>query len=88
LIALGDAMQRTNETDKSYIGHNEAARAEVFLDFLHGRTDRAGIAHHELSIKLVSAAYYDILRRRHGGLSAPVIQTAPGASDWFSDASR
>lgn len=88
LIALGDAMQRTNETDKSYIGHNEAARAEVFLDFLNGRTDRAGVAHHELSIKLVSAAYYDILRRRQGGLSAPVIQTAPGASDWFSDASR
>lgn len=88
LITLGDAMQRTNETDKSYIGHNEAARAEVFLDFLAGRVDRAGLSHHELSIKLVSAAYYDILRRRGGELTSPVIGMAPGTSSWFSDASR
>ncbi|MEV3950609.1 hypothetical protein AB0K62_24680 [Streptomyces halstedii] len=88
LITLGDAMQRTNETDKSYIGHNEAARAEVFLDFLHESVERAGLSHHDLSIKLVAAAYYDILRRRCGELSSPVVDMAPGAREWFSDAAR
>lgn len=87
-VALGDAMQRTRPGDGKYLGHNEAARGEILNDFLDGRSDRAGLALHETSIKMTAAAYYSMLSANSGQLTQPRVVLGAGSVNWFHDRLR
>jgi hypothetical protein len=88
VIAIGDASQRTGVGSEGYLGHNEAARAELFDDFLNGCGTRSGLAQHELSVKLLAASYYGMLSRRLGRLASPRILLDPLGPGWFEDRRR
>jgi hypothetical protein len=85
-VKLGEKLLHDYAGDAGYLGHNEAAREEIFLDFLAGRDDRAGLHHHELPIKLTAAAYYAMLAANRGLVSLPQLDLrSAGEDDWLTD---
>jgi predicted dehydrogenase len=83
-IRLGDQLERRRSGD-GYLGHNELAREEIFLDFLNENDQRAGIGLHELSVKLTAASYYSILAANEGLITWPELSLDAGESDWLAD---
>lgn len=85
-VALGDST-RHRRVDRTYLGHNEAARLEVLTDFFAEDSSRAGLASHELPVKLTAASYYSMLGRQRGPGSVQISLT-PGEQDWLWTAVR
>ncbi len=85
-LALGDASQMTGAQDGGYLGHNEAARHELFGDFLRGDPTRAGLAHHRLPVQVLAASYYSLLSGRQG--QPRDVRVTPAAAEWFSTTGR
>lgn len=83
-IKLGDKLREQRE-GQDYLGHNELAREEIFLDFLEEKTHRAGIALHERAVKLLAASYYSLLATNQGLLVNPKLNLASGSEDWLTD---
>lgn len=69
-LDIGDAMARTMRADTRYLGHNEAARGELFADFLDENPDRAGLGSHELPVKVTAGVYHGIRLATSGLLPA------------------
>ncbi|MCX4749330.1 hypothetical protein OG455_28130 [Kitasatospora sp. NBC_01287] len=60
-LEVGEALARGSAPDSGYLGHNEAARSELFNDFLNADSGRAGLASHELPVKLAASTYWNML---------------------------
>ncbi|MEN3305752.1 MAG: hypothetical protein V7603_1954 [Micromonosporaceae bacterium] len=82
-VTLGDASRHRRHVEQGYLGHNEAARTEVFRDFLNEDAGRAGLASHELPVKLTAATYYSMLRLNREGRPGSQVSLVPGDPAWF-----
>ncbi|MBX3080677.1 MAG: hypothetical protein KF716_03520 [Anaerolineae bacterium] len=65
-FSFGEQASQRRLTDPTYLGHNEAAREEIFLDFLQGRTSPSHFSAHRRTNILLSHIYECIALGRNG----------------------
>jgi predicted dehydrogenase len=65
VIRLGENLSLAYGSD-TFMGHNELAREEVFLDFLFGRAGESCISTHAKTVKLLSELYRNIIHSNIG----------------------
>lgn len=56
-FAIGKEQLKQNHSDGSYLGHNEKAREQIFLDFINGRASDSPFATHKLTNLLLAKIY-------------------------------
>ncbi len=76
-FAVGKTAWEKNQLDPTYLGHNEHAREQLFLDFLNGRSSPSHFLTHKKTNLFLAHVYKCIVQAHHNQIPFTTFKLQP-----------